>query len=313
MRNCWLLLVLNVLVSGSSAAWPPRPGVVKGDILVHDPAMIKRGNTYYLFGTHDSVSIKKSTDRINFKNSGSATPWMGSKDVWAPDVSQHGNQYLLYYSTSTFGTQESCIYMATSNTLESGSFTDKGKVICSTAGSAYNAIDPNLVKGFDGNLYLSFGSFYGGLYVVQLDATGKVLTTKNPKLIARRSSPDAMEGPFIYTKNNYYYLFMSWGNCCVTSSNLSSKNNEPYHIKVCKSKSIYGPYVDAAGTSCTNGGGLEILKGQSGIWGVGGQGILKDRDGDVLYYHYYDSKDNYNAKLGVNLLTWDKNGWPIAY
>ncbi|CAO3669395.1 unnamed protein product [Rhizopus stolonifer] len=313
MKSGLLLLLLPLFATNSLGAWPPKPGAVKGDILVHDPAMIKKGSTYYLFGTHDDVSIKKSSDRVTFKSSGSATPWMGSTDVWAPDISQHGSQYWLYYSTSTFGTQESCIYMATSNTLESGSYTSKGKVICSKAGSAYNAIDPNLVKGLDGNLYLSFGSFYGGLYIVKLDSTGKVPSGQSPKLIARRSSPDAMEGPFIYPKNKYYYLFMSWGNCCVTSANVKAKSSEPYHIKACRSKNIYGPYVDAAGTACTNGGGLEILKGQSGIWGVGGQGIFKDGNDDVLYYHYYDSKDNYAAKLGVNLLTWDSNGWPIAY
>ncbi|KAG0734812.1 hypothetical protein G6F57_008803 [Rhizopus arrhizus] len=312
MKQSLLTLALGVFIA-NVYAWPPKPGAVKGDILVHDPAMIKRGSNYYVFGTHNDVSITKSSDRVNFKNAGSAVPWMGSTDVWAPDVSVHGNEYWLYYSTSTFGSQKSCIYMATSKTLESGSWTNKGQVICSKTGSPYNAIDPNLVKDLKGGLWLSFGSFYGGIYIVELDSTGKVKSGASPKLIAQRSAPDAMEGPFIYTHNNMYYLFTSWGNCCVNSGNVKEKSSEPYHIRVCRSKSITGPYTDAGGVKCTSGGGLELLKGQSGIWGVGGQGVFRDGNNDVLYYHYYDSKDNYASKLGINYLTWDSNGWPIAY
>ncbi|OBZ81660.1 Intracellular endo-alpha-(1-_5)-L-arabinanase [Choanephora cucurbitarum] len=313
MKKTSLALLLQLFVTQISAAWPPAPGPVKGDIYVHDPAMIKRGSNYYLFGTHDDVNIKKSSDRTNFKSVGAAVPWMGKTDVWAPDVSEHNGQYWLYYSTSTFGTQNSCIYMATSSTLEPGSYSNKGQVICSKKGDPYNAIDPNFVRDVKGNNWLSFGSFYGGIYVVQLDGTGKVKSGAKPTLIAKRAFPDAMEGPFIYVKNNMYYLFTSWGNCCVDPTNVKEKSSEPYHIKVCRAKSITGPYVDAAGAACTNGGGLEVLKGQSGIWGVGGQGVMKDGNQDVLYYHYYDSKSNYAAKLGVNLLKWDSNGWPVAY
>ncbi|RCH78784.1 hypothetical protein CU098_005661 [Rhizopus stolonifer] len=313
MKKAIFALFLQLFVVKSYAAWPPLPGPVKGDILVHDPAMIKKGNTYYVFGTHNDVAIAKSTDRVNFKSAGSAVPYMGSTDVWAPDISQHGSQYWLYYSTSTFGSQESCISMAVSNTLEAGSFVNKGKVICSKKGDPYNAIDPNYIQDASGKHWLSFGSFYGGIYIVQLDSTGKVPSGAKPTLIARRSSPDAMEGPFIYLHNNKYYLFTSRGNCCVTSSNVRQKSSEPYHISACRASKITGPYVDAGGKACTNGGGLEILKGQSGIWGVGGQGIFRDGDKDVLYYHYYDSKDNYSAKLGINYLSWDKNDWPIAY
>jgi arabinan endo-1,5-alpha-L-arabinosidase len=305
-----LVIILNIFIA-KIQAWPPLPGKTVGDIFVHDPSMIKKGNEYFVFSTHNNIEIRKSKDRVNFEKIGSAVPWMRSTDVWAPDVYFNGNEYWLYYSTSTFGTQNSCIYMATSKNLISWS--NKGKIICSRKGSEYNAIDPNIVKDLNGELWLNFGSFYGGIYIVELTSTGKIKSGSIPKLLARRSIPDAMEGPFIYVHNKMYYLFMSWGNCCVSKDNIKEKSKEPYHIKVCRSKSITGPYTEPSGKKCTDGGGLEILKGQKGIWGVGGQGVYKDGDKDVLYYHYYDANDNYSSKLGINYLTWDNNGWPIAY
>lgn len=292
-------------------AWPPFPGKTTGDNVVHDPAMIRKGNEYYIFSTHNNIEIRTSTDRVKFKKIGSAIPWVGSNDVWAPDVSFHNSEYWLLYATSKFGTQDSCIYLATSSTMLPGTWKDKGKVICSKKGDEYNAIDPNIIKDISGNLWLTFGSWYGGIYIVGIDKNVK--TKDTPKLIARR--PDGgnpLEGPNIYVHNKKYYLFMSTGNCCVDSKGIVGNPHEPYHITVCRSNLITGPYLDASGKSCTQGGRLEFLTGQKGIWGVGGQGVLKD-DKDIVYYHYYDSNDKYVSKLGINYITWDKNDWPIAY
>lgn len=43
-----------------------------------------------------------------------------------------------------------------------------------------------------------------------------------------------------------------------------------------------------------------------------GQSIMKDVDGDLIVYHYYDGNDNGAPKLGINLLNWN-SGWPVAY
>lgn len=49
--------------------------------------------------------------------------------------------YYVYYSVSSFGSQNSGIGLATSPTLDCGSFTDHGSVgVVSKTGSAYNAI-----------------------------------------------------------------------------------------------------------------------------------------------------------------------------
>lgn len=43
---------------------------LRGDIHVHDPVMIKAGDTYYVFHTGKGISIKTSPDKIHWKNAG---------------------------------------------------------------------------------------------------------------------------------------------------------------------------------------------------------------------------------------------------
>ena len=80
--------------------------------------------------------------------------------------------YYAYYSVSTFGSQESAIGLATSTSMDPGTWTDHGQVFRSTTGDAYNAIDPNLVIDEKGSPVLTFGGFlsYGssvGCYLHQ--------------------------------------------------------------------------------------------------------------------------------------------------
>lgn len=61
-----------------------------------------------------------------------------------------------------------------------------------------------------------------------------------------------------------------------------------YSIRVCRSTSVSGPFVDANGVWCTAGGGTIVLASHDYVYGPGGQGIFVDTTygGAVLYYHY---------------------------
>src|SRR5438552_5844209 len=118
---------------------------LKGDIRVHDPVMIKEGNRYYVFHTGKGISIKTSTDRINWKRSGSVfspnnLPTWHKGDIpdqdgslWAPDIYFHDGKYYLYYSVSAWMNFNSSVGLATNTTLDTTSpnykWIDEGQVI----------------------------------------------------------------------------------------------------------------------------------------------------------------------------------------
>ena len=80
----------------------------------------------------------------------------------APDVTKFGDTYYLFYSVSTFGSQNSAIGVASSKDLDN--WTDHGATgISSSSGSRYNAIDG--AAYWDGSkIVMSFGSFWGDLF-----------------------------------------------------------------------------------------------------------------------------------------------------
>ncbi|MFI6511557.1 family 43 glycosylhydrolase [Streptosporangium sp. NPDC050855] len=292
----------------------PAPGRVTGDIGVHDPTVVRRpGGGYLMAHTGDNVALKTSTDRVNWRNAGSVfpggAPWTtpytgGARNLWAPDISYHNGQYYLYYSASSFGSTNSAIFLATSPTGASGSWTDRGLVISTTASSNYNAIDPNLIVDDQGRWWMSFGSFWSGIKLIELDpATGKRLNT-TVRSIAARPGSTAIEAPFIVKRGGYYYQWVSFDRCCNGAAST-------YRVMVGRSTSVTGPYVDRNGVAMTSGGGTQVLAGHGSIHGPGHQAVLADTDGELLVYHYY--ADNGASLLGINRIGYDSAGWPFVY
>ncbi len=305
----------------SSAPTPPaaypNPGTVTGSTGAHDPAVTKTpAGTYLLAATGNNIALKTSTDRVAWRSAGSVwpggAPWTtaytgGGANLWAPDLSYRNGQYYLYYSASTFGSQRSAIFLATSPTGASGSWTNQGLVIESSSAVNYNAIDPNLVVDGAGQWWLSFGSFWSGIKLIRLDpATGRRSTTDTAvrALATRTTANGAVEAPFVYQHAGYSYLFVSFDVCCQGASST-------YRVMVGRSTSVTGPYTDRNGTALTAGGGTQVLAGHGSIHGPGHQAVLADTDGDVLVYHYYANSGA--SFLGINRLGWDAAGWPFVH
>jgi arabinan endo-1,5-alpha-L-arabinosidase len=301
----------------SAATTYPNPGVVTGSTGVHDPSIVRAASgTYILPATGNGMPIITSTDRTAWRSAGvvwpNGAPWTlsytgGSATLWAPDISFHGGQYYLYYAASSFGSQHSGIFLATSPTGAAGSWTDHGLVIESSSSVDYNAIDPNLIIDAQSRWWLVFGSFWTGIKLIRIDpATGKRLTTDTTvrALAQRFTNSNSIEAPFLFQHAGMYYLFVSFDFCCRGAQST-------YRIMVGRSSSITGPYVDRSGVAMTSGGGTEILASHGSIHGPGGQSVFTDADGDVLVYHYY--ADSGASFLGINRLRWDSTGWPVVF
>jgi arabinan endo-1,5-alpha-L-arabinosidase len=310
------------LVSTGETVYPD-PARVTGDVTVHDPSMIQAKNgLYYVFSTtlatpHQGIEMHASRDLIHWTNAGPAfntlPSWIntyngGNGEMWAPDVSYHHGMYWLYYAVSSFGSEVSAIGLATSSTAAPGSWIDQGLVFSSQAAPPwYNAIDPGLVTDAAGNLWLSFGSWWTGIYMIQIDpSTGKQLATNTTvyHLAERFDISKGIEGAYIYRHGGYYYLFVSLDNCCSA--------NATYHIAVGRSSSPTGPYVDEGGVNMLVGGGTIMLSTHANIVGPGGQSLLTLHNQSLLVYHYYDANNNGSPTLGLSWLGWSSSGWPYV-
>ncbi|MFF3938164.1 arabinan endo-1,5-alpha-L-arabinosidase [Streptomyces phaeofaciens] len=291
----------------------PDPQPVTGRQIIHDPTVLRlRTGGYVAYSTGGVIGARTSKDRVHWDDAGNAFAeppswWYAYNDTgdpWAPDLSHRAGRYWLYYAVSSWGTNHSAIGVATSPTGLPGTWTDHGKAFTSETTDAWNAIDPAIVRA-DGRLWMSFGSYWTGIRMVELDPrTGKAVEgARVHHLATRPDAPYAVEGPYIVRHGRHYYLFASYDTCCAGV-------NSTYRIRVGRATSVTGPYTDSTGEPLLEGGGDLLLAGHGRYVGTGGESVFKDGGRDVLAYHYYDAEDGGMPKLGLNTLTWTKNGWP---
>lgn len=307
------------------------------DISVHDPVMIKEGNTYYLFATGWGINVWSSVDMKSWKKQppvfAGAPEWAVKEipnfkgHIWAPDISFKNGEYYLFYSVSAFGKNTSAIGVATNKTLNSSSiaykWVDHGKVIQSVPGKTnWNAIDPNISLDNKGMPWMVFGSFWDGIKIVPLapdllavrgniDQIATIASRKTNAAAANLPAVDgnpadaggnAIEAPFLFKKDQYYYLFSSIDYCC-------KAEKSTYKMIVGRSKSITGPYLDKENKLMTSGGGTLVLAGDDKWYGVGHNAVCHFGDTDYLIFHAYDARDKGIPKLRIEQLSWEK-GWP---
>lgn len=297
--------------------------------IVHDPVAIEADGAYYIFNTGVGIANLKSPDLVNWQYVGPVFPnspeWAKTEvpkfdgNIWAPDISFHNGKYFLYYSISSFASNRSCIGVATNVTLDRNSplykWEDHGKIIESVPGrDNWNAIDPNLIFDENGTPWLSFGSFWGGLKIVKL--SNDLLSIAHPEewhtiasrerdILLDETDPGnaAIEAPFIFRKGEFYYLFVSFDLCC-----RGEKSN--YNVRVGRSKSVIGPYVDKNGVDLIQGGGTLLLAGDEAFYGVGHNSVYTFNEKDYLFCHGYLKSEKGTPILITKKMIWDNEGWP---
>ena len=151
--------------------------------------------------------------------------------------------YYMYYVVSKLGTQTSEIGVATSTTMEPGTWTDHG-IIGLPPNDAYNRIDPNWIT-IDGKQYLQFGSYWEDLFQVELASPLEVSTANPPHQLAYNASLNHREeASFMFQHGDYYYLLFSGGLAGGYTATYPDPGEE-YRIHMCRSTSGTGDFVSA--------------------------------------------------------------------
>lgn len=273
---------------------------------VHDPSSIIKGddNRYYVFSTGDGIYGLSSSNAQFTDYREEPAPidpnnypsWIDSYvsnfggNFWAPGVIYMEGYYYLYYSASSFGTSKSVIGVTRTPSLSNPTWEDQGLVVYSNGSrEAINAIDPAMLRDTDGKVWMSYGSFHGGIGIIEIEpSTGK--TMGNLTHLAGGNHRD-YEAPYIIKNDGYYYLFINRGRCC-------DLLNSTYYVQVSRSTNVTGPYS----------GVREFLPVQLG--NIVGPGHIGFGEG-VLSYHYYDGFSNGYPRLFTTTLDF-VDGWPVA-
>ncbi len=324
-----LLLVLAALCAAlhpASADTSVTQPVMTGDVGIHDPTMIVVDGTYVGFYTgqegglyQGALRIKVSTDGLAWKDAGAlgkgipawVQPVLGVKppNLWAPSISRHGGMYYLYYAASVFGVNTSAIGLMTNPRLDPAhpgdGWTDQGLVLKTGITDRFNGIDPFRIDTADGRAWLSFGSYWDGIKLRELDPVSGKLKSGADRLysLATRFGA-AIEASSILAHGGHFYLFVSYDRCCAGIGST-------YRIMVGRADAVTGPYVDHDGKPMLQGYATQVERSTGRYIGPGGEEPFTGPQGEeLLVYHYYDGEAQGASKLEVAPIRWSADGWP---
>src|SRR5205085_8292592 len=159
-----------------------------------------------------------------------------------------GDRYFLYTAANS-GPTKADVFLLTNKTLDPASPDykwEEGGVVASSDGvEDCNAIDPGVLLGPDGRLWLTYGSYFGYIRLVELDPkTGQRRYPERPPLNIAINSEASIP---IY-HDGWYYLLVTHGSCCQGA-------NSTYNIRMGRARKVTGPYLDNMGVDMIEGGG----------------------------------------------------------
>jgi len=284
-----------------SKVWSPDLGngfyknpVINADY--SDPDAIRVGNDFYLisssFNHVPGLPILHSKDLVNWTLIGHALPRLVPDSnfrvvrhgggVWAPSIRFHSGEFYIYYPDPDFG-----IYLVRSKNIM-GPWSEPVLVI-----AGKGLIDPCPLWDDDGKVYLvhAFAGSRAGiksiLVIKQMNAEGTKTLDDGILVYDGHEKDPTIEGPKLYKRNNYYYIFAPAGGVS-TGWQL-----------VLRSKNIYGPYerkiVMDQGKSAVNGP-------HQGAW-------VNTSGGEDWFLHFQD-REAYGRVVHLQPMHWINN-WPV--
>lgn len=285
--------------------------------------------TWYWYITN-SNEIRSSKDLIHWtKEKGDRT---GS--AWAPCIIRlrqavefegESYTYALWDSLSEFGTRKSSIRLWLSNSPK-GDFVYAGDTVVSKLddGKLHNAIDPSVFYDKEGRLWMTFGSFFGGIYLFELDPA--TCMAKEPdklpgkRVVYRSTYLNSIEGAtIIYNPDtDYYYMNVSYGSL-----------DHTYNVRIGRSRNVEGPYYDYNGLPMDNEGyapdqeiqiGTKItspyyFEMDQGWYSTGHSAFLYNPDTNEYFLSHnarVETIPNGGTRLHVRKIYWTEDGWPVV-
>ena len=261
-----------------------------------DPDAIRVGDDYYLtassFNCIPGLPILHSRDLVNWELIGYALSKQPPFDVfdkvqhgggvWAPCIRYHNNQFYIYYPDPDFG-----ISMVKA-TNPAGPWSEPLLVQ-----PGKGLIDPSPLWDTDGKAYLVYafaGSRAGVKSVIlinRMNAEGSKLIGNSVMLIDGHQKHPTIEGPKIYKRNGWYYIFAPAGGVA------------PGWQMVMRSKNIFGPYEDK----------IVMAQGKTDINGPH-QGAWVDTNAGENWFLNFQDLGACGRVLHLNPMKW-VNDWPV--
>ena len=261
-----------------------------------DPDVIRVGNDYYMtassFNEAPGLPVLHSKDMISWKLVNYAirdiiptehfsVPKRGD-GVWAPSIRFHKGEFYIYWGDPDFG-----IYMVKTKdplgTWEKPILVMEGKGL----------IDSCPFWDDDGNAYLIHG--WAGsragvksiLTLNRMNSEGTKVLDKGTHVFDGHDSHPTIEGPKMYKRNGYYYIFAPAGGVA-TGWQL-----------VLRSKNIEGPYEEK----------IVLEQGSTSINGPHQGAWVDTPSGEDWFYHFQDV-DAGGRIVHLQPLKWEKD-WPV--
>jgi beta-xylosidase len=261
-----------------------------------DPDVIRVGDDFYLtassFNSVPGLPVLHSRDLVNWKIIGHALQRLTPEDVfsrpqhgngvWAPAIRFHDNQFYIFYGDPDFG-----IYMVKARQA-AGPWSEPLLIK-----PAKGWIDPCPFWDDDGNAYLihawanSRSGIKSILTINRMSADGTKLLDEGQMVFDGRVAHPTIEGPKLYKRNGYYYIFAPAGGVPTGWQT------------VLRSRNIYGPYEDR----------IVMDRGKTEINGPHQGGWVELKSGESWFVHFQDRRA-YGRIVHLQPVKWI-NDWPV--
>jgi beta-xylosidase len=306
IQNFYAVFFLIIIAIGTNAqsiskVWVSDngDGTYKNPVLYadySDPDAIRVGEDFYMvsssFDCVPGLPILHSKDLVNWNLIGHVFARQVPLDVfdkvqhgngaWAPSIRYRNAEFVIYYPDPDYG-----IYLVKAKN-PAGPWSEPLLVL---PGKGF--IDPCPFWDDNGNAYLihAYAGSRAGIKSIltlrKMDSDGTKVLDEGVMVFDGHDNHPTLEGPKIYKRNGYYYIFAPAGG--VT----------PGWQLVLRSKNIYGPYDEK----------IVMDQGKSTINGPHQGAWVETPNGESWFLHFQDV-DAYGRVVHLNPMKW-VNDWPV--